>query len=117
LASTTEVEEKLRELIARLDASDPEVKASLRASLPEPRVLWLRLPDLEADYWTELDANGMRRLHAGAREDAHVRISADSDELLDVIDGRRQLLPAYLAGKIRIDASFEDLLQIRRMLA
>lgn len=117
MASATEVERKLGELISRLDAGDPEVRASLRTALSEPRVLWLHLPDIEADYWTELDGDGLRELHEGSREDADVRVTADSDLLLDVIDGRAQLFPAYLSGKIRIDASFADLLQLRRMLA
>lgn len=117
MTSATEVERKLRELISRLDASDPEVKESLGASLQEPRILWLRLPDIDADYWIELNGDGLRALHAGAKEDADVRITADSDALLDVIDGRSQLFPAHLTGKIRVDASFADLLQLRRMLA
>jgi putative sterol carrier protein len=117
VASTTEVKRKLEELIARLDATDPEVQASLRASVPEPRILSLHLPDLDADYWTELDGDGLRELHEGPRGDADVRITVDSDLLVDVIDGRAQLVSAYLGGKIRIDASFADLLQLRRMLA
>lgn len=116
MASTREIEERLRALMARLDAGDPDVKEALRASLFEPRILWLHLPDLQADYWTELDGDGMRELHAGAPGHADVRITADSNELLDVIDGRSALFPAYVSGKIRVDASLGDIVQLRRML-
>lgn len=117
MASTTQVEKRLQALIARLDAGDPEVRQALRESLPEPRTLWLHLSDLSADYWTELDGDGMRELRAGTPEHADIRITADSDDLLDVIDGRSRLFPAYLSGKLRLDASFGDIVRLRRILA
>lgn len=115
MASRENVEEKLRELIARLDASR-EGARSLQDSLPEPRVLTVRLPDLEADYWTTLAAGRMDELHQGKPERADIRVTVASDDLVALVDGDRHLFPAYLAGQVRIEASVADLLRLRRLL-
>jgi predicted lipid carrier protein YhbT len=114
--SRDQVEEKLAELIARLDASENGARA-LGESLPDPRVLALHVTDLSADYWTELAAGRIGQLHDAVREDADIRITADSDDLVGLIDGRASLFSAYLAGRVRIDASFGDLLRLRRLVS
>lgn len=114
--SRDQVEEKLRELIARLDASDNGARA-LGDSLPDRRVLALHVSDLGADYWTELTGGRMGQLHDGPRNDAHIRITAASDDLVGMIEGRGSLFSAYLAGRIRIDASFADLLRLRKLVS
>ncbi len=116
MASREQVEEKLQQLIKRLDDSGDAVKGSLRQSLPEPRVLTLHLPDLDADYWVELEDGSMGPLRHGAAENPDIRIGVNSDDLLDLIDGRSHLLPAYVAGKVRIDADLADILRLRNML-
>jgi hypothetical protein len=114
--SRDQVEEKLRELIARLDASENGARA-LGESLPDSRVLALHVSDLGTDYWTELAGGRMGELHDGARDDADIRITAASDDLVGVIDGRGSLFSAYVAGRVRIDASFGDLLRLRKLVS
>jgi hypothetical protein len=114
--SRDQVEEKLVELIARLDASENGARA-LGESLPDPRILALHVADLGADFWTELAAGRMGQLHHGVRDDADIRITADSYDLVGLIDGQASLFSAYLAGRVRIDASFGDLLRLRRLMS
>jgi len=116
LANVADVEQKLNELIARLHTSDDDVKASLRDTLPEPRVLALHLPDLEVHYWAELEDGHLGDLHQGEPPEAHMRIRADSDDLIRLIDGDLHQVSAYLSGRIRVEASFEDMLTLRRMM-
>jgi hypothetical protein len=114
--SRDQVEDKIKELIARLDASDNGARA-LGDSLPQPRVLALHVSDLDADYWTELAEGRMGGLVVGNREDADIRITAASRDLVELIDGRGSLFSAYLGGRVRIDASFGDLLRLRKLVS
>ncbi|HZD17990.1 MAG TPA: SCP2 sterol-binding domain-containing protein [Actinomycetota bacterium] len=116
MASVDEVQRKLEELIERLHGSDDELKASLRDSLPEARILHLHVTDLEADFWTELVDGHMGALHRGSPDEAHARIETDSDHFIDMVDGRLHLVSAFLSGKVRVDASFGDMMQLRKML-
>jgi predicted lipid carrier protein YhbT len=116
VASRTEVERKLHELKERLDASD-EGARTLGGSLPEARVLALRVNDLDAEFWTELRGGRMGPIHEGSAEQAHIRIRADSDDLVQLIDGPAGgLFSAYLGGRLRVDASLSDLLRLRKLL-
>jgi predicted lipid carrier protein YhbT len=113
LASTEEVERKLEELIARLGSSG---EAGLGGSLPDRRSLALHVRDLDAEWWTELEGGRLGPLHRGASESADIRITALSDDLVELIDGEAALFSAYLAGRVRIDASLSDLLLLRRFV-
>lgn len=116
MASEEEVEASLRKLIGRLGDADEGVRASLRESLPEPRTLVLHVTDLDRSYWTLLESGRMGELQTGDPGDAQIRISASSDELVGLIDGNGQVFSAFLLGKIRVEASFSDMLQLRKML-
>jgi predicted lipid carrier protein YhbT len=111
LASTEEVERKLEELIARLGS-----ERELGRSLPDRRALALHVVDLDADWWTEVEEGLPGPLRRGAPEDPDITITADSDDLVALIDGEGSLFSAYLSGRVRIEASFSDLLHLRRLV-
>jgi putative sterol carrier protein len=114
LASEQEVEERLETLIARLDENE-NVAGRLRGSLPEDRILSLRVTDLGADYWASLEGGRLGTLQRGKHDQAHIRITASSDDLVELIDGNSGLFSAYLAGRVRIEASFSDLMRLRKL--
>jgi predicted lipid carrier protein YhbT len=115
LASTKQVERKLEELITRLGSS-AEAGRELGRSLPDRRAVALHVGDLDAAWWTELEEGRLGPLRRGAPEDSDIRITAHSDDLVELIDGEAALFSAYLAGRIRIEASFSDLLLLRRLV-
>jgi putative sterol carrier protein len=115
MASRTEVEQRLSELIARLNTSD-EGARSLADTLPERRTLAVHVTDLDAHYWTVLESGRMGPLEEGPSDEAEIRIRAPADVLVDLIDGRGSLFSAYLSGRVRIDASMSDLLRLRKLL-
>ena len=115
MASKREVERKLRELIHRLDGSGGQTRGSLSHALPDPRVIEVVVTDLHCAYWTTLAAGATDRLHPGPAADPEIRVRVASDRLVDLVDGRRSLFGEYLAGHVRIDASFSDLLRLRRL--
>jgi SCP-2 sterol transfer family protein len=115
VATKRQVETKLRQLIKRLDQANHEVRGSLAESLPETRIIEVVIPDLETSYWTELDGGRMDGLHEGSPRQAEIRVRVSSDHLVELVDGRRSLFSAYLAGQVSIDASFSDLLRLRKL--
>jgi hypothetical protein len=115
MATPHEVQQRLEGLIARL-ASSQMGRGGLADALPEPRVLMVSVPDLDTSYWTALEGGRMGDLEVGDPGDAHIRVTAPSDTLVDVLDGRESLFSAYVAGTVRIDASMSDLLRLRRLL-
>jgi putative sterol carrier protein len=115
MASRDEVHQRLEDLIERLASSDRGAR-NLAQTLPEPRVLAVRVTDLGETFWTILEEGRMGPLRDGEPEDADIVVQAPSDTLVDLIDGQGNLFSAYVAGKIRIDASMSDLLRLRKLL-
>jgi hypothetical protein len=116
VATARTVEKKLNELTRRLDEAPQEAKDNLARALSSPRVIEITVTDLDTKYWTELAGAAFDELHVGAARDPHIRVSASSDDLVDMIDGNKSLFSSYLAGHIKIQASLSDLLSLRRLL-
>lgn len=114
MASKEEVERRLRDLIARLGRSDDGARELGRA-LPERRILSLRVSDLGVDYWTELEGGRFGELQEGSR-DRDILVTASSDDLVGLVEGKGSLFSAYLSGRVRVDASVSDLLRFRKLL-
>lgn len=115
MATKRQVETKLRQLINRLDGADQDVRGSLAESLPEARIVEVAISDLGTSYWTELAAGRMDGLHEGQPRQAEIRVRLSSDALVELVDGKRSLFSAYLAGQVKIEASFSDLLRLRKL--
>jgi len=115
VATKQQVEAKLRELIRRLDAANGEVRGSLSEALPESRVIEVTVPDLRATYWTQLTGGRMSTLRKGAPEEPDIRVRVASDHLVELVDGRKSLFSSFAGGQIKIEASFSDLLRLRKL--
>jgi predicted lipid carrier protein YhbT len=115
VATKKEVETKLREMISRLEQSGDEVHENLARALPDPRTIQIDVTDLDISYWTELAGGRMGKLKPGPAEDVDIKLRASGDDLVAMVNGELGLLKSYLSGRIRIDASFSDLLALRKM--
>jgi len=115
VATKRQVETKLRQLIRRLDQADHEVRGSLAESLPETRIIEVVITDLGTSYWTELTGGRMDGLHEGSPRQAEIKVRVSSDYLVELVDGKKSMFSAYLAGRVSIEASFSDLLRLRKL--
>ena len=115
MATKRQVEAKLRELIRRLDRADRGVQGSLSEALPDPRVVEVTVTDLGEVYWTELASGRMSSLHAGAPHDADIRVRLTGDHLVELVDGEKSLFSSFIAGQIKIEATFGDLMRLRKL--
>jgi SCP-2 sterol transfer family protein len=115
LATKRNVEAKLRELIKRLEQANGDVRDSLAGNLPEAKVIEVVVPDLDAVYWTEMSGGRMSTLHTGVAERADIRVKVASDHLVELVDGKRSLFSSVVGGQVKVEASFSDLLRLRKM--
>jgi hypothetical protein len=115
VATKRQVERKLRELIKRLEDADGDVRGSLAGALPDSRIIEVIVPDLGASYWTELSEGKMGTLHAGVPTEPEIRVHVPSDVLVELLDGHRSMFSSYLSGQVKIEASFGDLLRLRKL--
>jgi len=116
VATKKDVESKLRGLIGRLGSAGKEAQGQLAQALPEPRVIQMDLSDLDTSFWTELARGELGPLHSGPTEDPDIRVTAKSDDLIAMIDGKKNLFTSYLAGHIRVQANVQDLMALRKLL-
>jgi hypothetical protein len=110
-----EVAQKLHELIDRLERADERARERLSGAVPS-KVIQIDVPDLDISFWSELHDGRLHGLHEGASPDTDIRVVADSQILVDLVDGDRSLFSSYVAGHVRIDASMADLLGLRKLL-
>lgn len=110
VASQAEVERSLRTLMKSLD--DARVEPD---SLPE-RVVICAVPDLDTAWRSTLKGGRFRSLHVVEMSEAgDVRITARSDDLIALIEGRLNVGFAFLTGKVKVQAPASDLMMIRRL--
>lgn len=110
MATGDEVSAAIGRLADRIDAAGPAADA-----IPERAIICV-VPDLGTAF---------RGIFRGSRlvdiaeqpsdASADVRLTARSDDLIALIDGRLGAGYAFLTGKVRIDASPADLMLMRKL--
>jgi hypothetical protein len=44
-----------------------------------------------------------------------MRLEVESDDLIDIIDRRRSMFSSYVAGRMKVEASFADIMRLRKL--
>ncbi|MCW2714074.1 MAG: sterol-binding protein [Frankiales bacterium] len=115
MATQSECDQALRALIERLHAVDPD----LRKKYALRRTLSLRVPDLQVVFLAALEGDVVEDLRCVEGSDTHgaqVRVCAESDDLIDLLEGRTAPAVAWATGKLKVEASMLDLLKLRSLL-
>ena len=97
-----------------------EPLASNPAAAGLDRSLSCRLTDLEQVVRARLAEGKVRDVTVVAESDslppADIRLTMTSDDLVALTDGRLSFAPAWASGRLRFEAGFRDLLQLRKLL-
>ncbi len=112
MASLEECLATVQELAERLDAVDE----SVRKSAAPDRTLSLRLTDLDADIHGRLHEGRLVDVNEGVDPEAQLKGSITSDDLIALADRSLSLPEALLTSRLRIQASWRDLLELRRFV-
>ena len=113
MATLEAVEQAVHDLLERLAEVDPDVRRKYAVE----RTVACRVRDLDIVFLAAFDDDGgIRELTTADRGDGQVKLSASSDDLIALIEGRLSVPTAWATGKLRIDASMLDLLKLRSLL-
>ena len=105
----------MRAAIEALRARVNAARGEPDPSVPDRTILCI-VPDLGTAFRTRLESSRLSEIEAvDPSEAADARLTAKSDELVALLEGRSNVATAFLLGRIRIDASPADLLLIRKL--
>lgn len=112
MATLQDCERAVQSLVDRLGAVDPD----LRSRFVRERTVSCRVPDLDVVFLGQLSDDGLHDIQTGEDSSAQVKLTACSDDLVALAEGRLAVPSAWATGKLKVDASLGDLLKLRNLL-
>jgi hypothetical protein len=114
MATAEECRKALESLLGRIAEMDPADRA---ANFPE-RTMSCRVPDLGLLFATRVGPRGVEPVEEAppGSPPAQVRFTANSDDLVSIAADPASFARAWLTGKLKVEASFFDLLRLRKFL-
>jgi putative sterol carrier protein len=112
MATVEECRAALDRLAERMAAHAAETNTKLDLD----RSLTCRIPDLDTAFHGRLVDGRIIDLTDGDDPTAKLKLTAKSDDLVAMVDGELNLASAWANGRIKIDASFLDLLKLRKLM-
>jgi hypothetical protein len=114
MATAQECRKALERLTGRL--YDEDVRA--RTAKLSEKSLSCRVPDLGITFMTRIRPDGADPIveSADGSSSAQIRFTANSDEVVAIGQRPATFATAWLTGRLKVEASFSDLLQLRKML-
>ena len=111
MATEAAVRAAIDALRARVNAARPEGSVDI----PDRSILCI-VPDLGTAFRTQLHQGKLGEIEPVATDAAaDARLTARSDELVALLEGRSNVAAAFLLGRIKIDASPADMMLIRKL--
>lgn len=112
MASVEQCEAALAELAARLDQYPHEQR---REHIPD-RTVELTLLDLDVTFRGRLHDGQLVGITQGRGDKPNIRLTMNSDDLIDLTDKRMTFSHAWATGRLHLDAGLRDLLRLRRLM-
>ena len=111
----TTVEECVKRMEAgfwrRYDAN-PDLQRKLSG---KTRIIQLLVPDAES-YWFHFAEGKLARIEQGKHERPDVLVTTQKQDLLAVFNGEMKAMQAYLTGRVKVKASFGDILFAKSLI-
>lgn len=112
MASTEECREALNRFAARLAEGDSKSKG--RSNFE--RRLACDVTDLNASFHGRFSRGKLVDIEDGDDRGAEIRMTVSSDDLVALVDEELDFTNAFTSGRVKIKASFMDLLKLKGML-
>jgi hypothetical protein len=109
----------VEECRAALQRLSDQLAANAKAAgkrLDFDRTLACRMPDLGASFHGRLVDGRIVDLTDGDNPTAKLKLTSSSDDLIALVDGKLSAASAWAGGRLKIDASFRDLVKLRKLL-
>ena len=113
MKSAEECREALQKLASRLSELSPADREAYFGN----QTMSVTIPDLGVTFATKLDSghDPVREIGPGDPP-ADIRLTANSDEVVSLAESPMNIARAWVAGRVKIDASMKDLFRLRRLL-
>ncbi len=112
MATVDECRAALDELAARMDANVEEVAGKVDLNRP----IAISVSDLGVAFHGRLVDGRLVDLTDGNDPGAKIRLTATSDDLVAMIDGKLDLGKSVMSGRVKISANPFDLLKLRKLI-
>jgi hypothetical protein len=116
MATEEETLKALEHIASRLAKVDPDVLAKKVLE----RTISCRVPDHGTTYRTRIHAGGLDPFTAAdgtsGKKPAQIRLTVASDDLVALANDEISVMRAWTSGKLKVEASFTDILQLRKIL-
>ncbi|GAA4252641.1 SCP2 sterol-binding domain-containing protein [Dactylosporangium darangshiense] len=112
MATVDECRAALQKLAERLAAN----AAQAREKLDFDRTLACRVTDLDVAFHGRLSGGQIIDLTDGDDPRAKIKLTSSSDDLVELVNGRLNVMAAWTSGRIKIEAGMMDLLKLRKLL-
>ena len=113
MKSAEECREALQKLAGRLAELNPDDRDEYFGN----RSISVTIPDLGVTYATNLGTGDdpVREVAPGDPP-ADIRLTANSDEVVSLAESPANIARAWMAGRVKIEASMRDLFRLRKLL-
>ena len=113
MKSAEECREALQKLAGRLAELNPDDRDEYVGN----RSISVTIPDLGVTYATNLGTGDdpVREVAPGDPP-ADIRLTANSDEVVSLAESPMNIARAWMAGRVKIEASMRDLFRLRKLL-
>ena len=113
MKSAEECREALQKLAGRLSELSPDDRDNYFGN----RSISVTIPDLGVTYATTLGSGDdpVREVAPG-EPPADIRLTANSDEVVSLAESPANIARAWMAGRVKIEASVRDLFRLRKQL-
>ncbi|MFD8568616.1 SCP2 sterol-binding domain-containing protein [Streptomyces sp. NPDC057694] len=108
-----------REALGRLSDSMAGADGDVRAAVALDRSLSCHIRDLDTTFSGRLEGGRITVLDTRPgtpAEKAQIRLAMTGDDLVAMVDGRLNFAKAWASGRVKLEASFRDLLRLRTLL-
>jgi hypothetical protein len=114
MASVEECRAALAKLAASMSSADDETKRNML-----DRTVSCHMSDLDVTFGRPAGGQLVDITeHPGGppADKAQIGLAMTSDDLVTLTDGKLPFLSAWLSGRVKVDASFRDLLRLRTLM-
>ena len=109
--------EQCREALQKLANRMSEVNPADRDEYFGNRTISVTIPDLGVTFLTRLGSADETVREVGPGDPpADIRLTANSDEVVALAESPTNIARAWVAGRVKIDASMKDLFRLRKLL-
>lgn len=113
MATVEECRKALEELSAKMGRAEGETRKATQLD----RSLSCRVTDLDVTFSGRLRDGALHDIDTEPRTDkAQIRLSLTGDDLIALVAGKLNFGAAWAKGRVKLDASFKDLLVLRKLL-